>query len=200
MSQSQLMSIDRFFVNQKAKLFELSTEFQILDESGVQIGAIRQEGQSTARKVLRALTKFDQFLTHRLSVYNAAGEKVLELTRPGAVLKSKVQVTDGTGTQVGTIVQQNLFGKIKFGLEGAGSEPLGSINAENWRAWNFSMQDASGREVGRITKKWAGTAKEIFTTADNYMVEIDPSVTGPMRHLFVAAAAGIDLALKQTEK
>jgi hypothetical protein len=44
------------------------------------------------------------------------------------------------GTEIGTIVQRNVFGKIRFGMEVQGT-PIGMIKAENWRAWNFSIVD-----------------------------------------------------------
>lgn len=52
-------------------------------------------------------------------------------------------------------------------------------------------------QKARVTKKWKGLGIEAFTTADNYMVEIDDSVSGPFRMLAVASAASIDTALKQ---
>jgi uncharacterized protein YxjI len=192
-----LLEMERMFINQKAKLFELTAEYKIRDPDGAEVGVIRQEGQSKLKKVARLVSSLDQFMTHTLGVYDAAGAKVCELTRPRKVFKSRVIVNDGTGELVGTIVQQNVFGKIRFGYEGADGKPLGGINAENWRAWNFSIVDDGGREVGRITKKWAGIGKEMFTTADNYLFEIEPSVSGPLRILALASAAGVDLALKQ---
>src|SRR5690606_19929937 len=48
-------------VNQKAKFIELENEYAIHDQSGRQIGAVRQVGQSTGKKVLRALTSLDQY-------------------------------------------------------------------------------------------------------------------------------------------
>ena len=194
---SSLLTLNRFFVSQKAKLIELTNEYTILDEEGNAAGAIRQEGQSKARKLLRAFTSVDQFLTHHLSVYDATGTKILALTRPAKIMKSKVLVADGAGAPVGSIEQQNVIGKIRFGFLGSQGEAIGGVNAENWRAWNFSITDAAGTEIGRITKKWSGIGKEMFTTADNYMVEIDADVTGPLRLLALAAAAGVDTALKQ---
>ena len=40
-------------VNQKAKLIEINQEFAVYDQQGTQIGAVRQVGQSAAKKVLR---------------------------------------------------------------------------------------------------------------------------------------------------
>ena len=95
--------------------------------------------------------------------------------------------------------QANVFGKIKFSLEANGSV-LGSINAENWRAWNFNIQDAKGKEVARITKTWEGLLKTAFTTADNYVVEIPEQLTDPLRSLVIAAALCVDTALKQDSR
>ncbi|MFN2593307.1 MAG: LURP-one-related/scramblase family protein [Actinomycetota bacterium] len=197
---ADLTTLDRMIIQQKAKLIELTNEYKIFDETGNQVGACREEGQTKLKKALRLVSNLDSMMTHKLSVVDANGNKVLEFTRPRALLKSKVQVQNASGSTIGTIAQKNIIGKIRFDLNGPAGEPLGQIRAENWRAWNFSIVDNSEQEVARITKKWAGVAKEMFTTADNYMLEINPEVQGPMRMLVLASAAGIDTALKQSDK
>ena len=192
-----LLTTDRLVFSQKAKLIELTNEYAIRDEHGTQVGLMRQEGQSKLKKLARLVSSLDQFMTHTIAAYDADGSKVLELTRPRKFVKSKVLVKDGQGMPVGTIVQQNVFGKIRFSFEGPAGEPVGGINAQNWRAWNFSIVDPGGIEVGRITKKWAGLGKEMFTTADNYVFEIQPGMNGSLRTLALASAVGVDLALKQ---
>jgi uncharacterized protein YxjI len=197
---TDLLATDTLIVSQKAKLVELTNEYTIRDESGQVVGTIRQENQSKARKVLRALTKFDQFMSVHLGVYDAEGGRVLQITRPAKLMKSSVEVADGSGNPVGRIVQQNMIGKIRFGLEGAGGGAVGSIRAENWRAWDFAILDTAEREIGRISKKWAGLAKEAFTTADNYVLEMKGrDLQRPVRQLMLAAAAAVDTALKQAE-
>ncbi|HKH06586.1 MAG TPA: phospholipid scramblase-related protein [Acidimicrobiales bacterium] len=183
-------------VNQKAKLIEVNNEYAIYDQHGRQIGAVRQVGQSALKKVVRMLGSYDQFMTHKLQVVDAYGNVLMALTRPAKVLKSRVIVQDGMGNEVGLIAQQNAIGKIRFSLE-SGGQQWGSINAENWRAWNFNVQDHTGAEVARITKTWEGLAKTMFTTADNYVVQIHRPLQDPLRTLVVAAALGVDTALKQ---
>ncbi len=194
---SDLLAYDRLVFNQKAKIIELNIDFAIRDTEGNEVGRIRQEGQSQLKKLARFVTSLDQLMTHTLSVYDASGTKVVELTRPRKVFKSTVLVKDGHGNDVGKIVQENMIGKIHFGLEDAQGRTIGAIRAENWRAWNFSIQDSGGNEVGRITKTWEGLAKTIFTTADDYLLEFKAQVPPAMRMLMLASAAGIDLALKQ---
>jgi uncharacterized protein YxjI len=186
-------------VNQKAKLIEVNNEYAVYDQSGRQVGAVRQVGQSTAKKVLRVLSSMDQFLTHKLQVVDMTGTPLLALTRPAKIMKSRIVVEDGTGAPVGEIVQENVVGKIHFGLH-AGGRKVGSLNAENWRAWNFNIADESGSEVARITKTWEGLAKTMFTTADNYVVQIHRPLDEPLRSLVVASALGVDTALKQDQR
>ena len=159
-----------------------------------------RKGQSALKKAARFISSLDQFMTHRLAVYDTSGGKVLELVRPRKFVKSKLQVTDGEGRPAGSIVQKNVFGKIRFGLEDSMGQQVGEIQAENWRAWNFAIVDVTGNEIGRITKTWEGLAKTMFTTADDYLLEIDAAVSGPLRLLAFASAVGVDTALKQDSR
>jgi len=186
-------------VSQKAKLIEVTNEYGVFGADGRQLGMVRQVGQSAAKKVLRVLTNVDQFMTHKLQVCDAGGNVILALTRPAKVMKSKVVVADGAGTPIGEIVQENMIGKIHFGIV-VGGQRIGSINAENWRAWNFSIQDHAGAEVARITKTFEGVAKTLFTTADNYVVQIHRPLQDPLRSMVVASALSVDTALKQDSR
>jgi len=199
-AMSDLLDRSVLVFTQKAKLIELTNEYRILDDQGNEVGLIRQEGQSKARKLLRLVTDVDQFLTHKLSVYDRTGGKVVQLTRPAKILKSTVHISDGQGREVGKIVQQNVVGKKRFALQSAAGEDLGSINAENLWSWDFAIQDRSGQEVGRITKKWSGLLREGFTTADNYILNVTGMVSPDLRLIMLASAAGVDLALKQDER
>ncbi len=194
---AKLLAADRLVISQKAKLIELTNQYDIRDAEGGELGYVQEEGQSKLKKVLRFATNVDQFLTHRLAVYDADGTKVLQMTRPRKVFKSRLQVEDGSGRPIGEIVQENVFGKIRFNLVDTNGASLGEIQAENWRAWDFAIVDATGSEVGRIDKKFVGVLKAAFTAADNYIVDIAPSLGGDLRLLTIAAATAVDTALKQ---
>ncbi|MCU1396953.1 MAG: hypothetical protein JWN62_62 [Acidimicrobiales bacterium] len=186
-------------VNQKAKLIELNNQYTVFNSQGQQVGSVNEVGQSKAKKAMRLLSNLDQYMTHKLLISDANGAPVLQLTRPAKVFKSTVIVSDPNGAEIGKIVQDNVFGKIHFTLE-AGGQTLGSINAENWRAWNFRIDDHTGQEVARITKTFEGIAKAVFTTADNYVVQMHTQLPQPFLSLVVAAACSVDTALKQDDK
>jgi uncharacterized protein YxjI len=196
-SMSELLTAERLVVNQKAKLVELTNQYLIRDVDGRELGRIQQEGQSKFRKVLRFVSDVDQFLTHTLAIYDAGNSKVIEVVRPRKLVKSRFDVKDGSGRKVGRIVQKNVFGKINFDLLGDQDHKLGAIKAENWRAWDFSIVDSTDTEIGRIDKKFVGIAKAIFTTGDNYVVDISPAAKGDLRLMALAASLAVDTALKQ---
>lgn len=193
------MTEQRLFVSQKRKLIELTNEYAVFGTDGTQVGAVTEIGQSSLKKAARFLTSFDQFMTHSVQVNDSQGRILLVLTRPAKVFKSTMVVSRPDGGEIGRLVQRNVFGKIRFGMEVAGTE-IGSLNAENWRAWNFAILDHTGAEVARITKTWEGLLTTVFTTADNYLVDIHVPLADPMHSLVVAAALTVDTALKQDSR
>lgn len=67
-----------------------------------------------------------------------------------------------------------------------------------WTGWDFRFL-AGERELAHVSKKWAGIGKELFTSADNYVLEIDPQVatSDSARELILAAVLCIDMVLKE---
>ncbi|MFF0075809.1 phospholipid scramblase-related protein [Streptomyces sp. NPDC005494] len=183
-------------VNQKAKLIEVTNEYRVCDQQGNTVGSVVQVGQSALRKGLRFVSSIDQYLTHRLEIRDAYGQPQLLLTRPAKFIKSRVVVQRPDGQPVGEIVQQNAIGKINFAMTVDGRQ-VGAIKAENWRAWNFAIVDHNDAEIARITKTWEGLAKTMFTTADNYVLQIHYRLPEPLLSLVVATALTVDTALKQ---
>ncbi|SDZ15902.1 phospholipid scramblase-related protein [Herbiconiux ginsengi] len=187
-------------VNQKAKLFERKAEYSVFNQHGRKVGGVRQFGSSMSRMAVGR-----DNATKRFQIVDEAGRPILTLTRPATVLKSTVSVMREDGTHVGQIVQEN-FGvlasvlggrfNVRFRMEADG-ETLGTINAESWQAWDFSIQDPHGSEIARITKTWAGFSKEMFTKADNYVLQMHRSLEDPLLTLVVSAALAVDTVLKQ---
>ncbi len=115
------------------------------------------------------------------------------------VFKSTVVVQRPDDSEVGRVVQENMIGKIKFRIETDGQR-LGSIQGENWIAWNFAIKDANDTGIARITKTFEGIARTAFTTADHYVVQIHKHLPEPLRSLVVASALCVDTALKQDDR
>jgi hypothetical protein len=196
---SDLLSHDVLVFSQKAKVIEMTDEYRIFDDAGTEIGAIREVGQSRTKKLVRLFSDVDQFLTHKLGVFDGDEQTVLMLERPAKLVKSTIKVSDAQGTERGAILQDNVVGPKHFALVDGRGDRIGSIDGENWISWDFAIHDSTGAEVGRITKEWAGILKEGYTTADDYLLQIEAEVSPDLRLLMFASAAGVDLALKQDD-
>ena len=52
--------------------------------------------------------------------------------------------------------------------------------------------DDDRKEVGRISKKWSGLAKEYFTDADNFGISFPPGANAKMKATLIGACMLID--------
>ena len=186
-------------VNQKTKLIELSNQYSVYDQDGNVVAMVNQVGQSSLKQAAQLVSSLDQFMTHKLEITDPSGAVLLRLTRPRKLVKSSMIVSDADDNEIGRIVQRRAIGKIRFALESGGST-IGMIKAENWKAWNFRIEDADDREVARITKTFEGILRTAFTTADNYVLQIHERMPEPLNSLIVASALCVDTALKQDDR
>ena len=64
--------------------------------------------------------------------------------------------------------------------------------------WKFTFTYKE-EEQAHVSKKWAGLGKEIFTSADNYILTINDSVDAdqPSRGLIFASILCIDMLFKE---
>jgi uncharacterized protein YxjI len=190
----RLLDHSSFVVDQKVKLIELRNEYSIYDDRGNRIGSVMQVGQSALLRVLRLFIKTDSLLGIGLEIRDASGAVALLLHKPA--FRITCTISWPNGSVIGRIAAKIRLGKVRMAITDPAGSVLGEVRAENLRAWNFNVQDANGRLIARVDKKWAG-ARELFTTADKYRVELDPNLGDPLRSLVVASCLAIDTLLKQ---
>jgi len=73
------------------------------------------------------------------------------------------------------------------------------------RRWNEIVlqcnrqRDTKGNEIGKVTKKWAGLGKELFTSADNYVIALNETaaIRPDAAPLLLAAGIAIDTVYKE---
>ena len=187
-------------VNQKAKLVEMSNSYVIYDQHARHIGTVEQVGQSGAAKALRAFTKMDAMLDVRLEIRDVQGLPMLRITRPATMWKSKVLVERGDGMPIGEIVQENVFGKVRFALRVQRDEGReASTRRTGARGTSRLQRPRRTPRSRRITKTWQGMAKAMFSTADNYVVQFHRQVPDPLLSMIVASGVTVDTVLSQNQ-
>ena len=125
------------------------------------------------------------------------GNPVICVKRGVALFLSKVDVLDEAGQRLGGFKQKFFSLFEKFTVLGANDQPVCVLKG-NWTSWDFRFM-AGEQELAKVSKKWAGLGKELFTSADNYILSISPSVPpdNPIRGLILGAVMCIDLVLKE---
>ncbi len=185
---------DTYVIDQKIQYFKFANLYRVYNAGGVEIGGI-QEIVPGWVKFLRVLLN-KSMLPFQLEIKDLEGNVLSTVKRGFTFWLSKITIADGVGTELAQIKQKYSVLKPKFALMSPAGAALGTIKGD-WRGWNFQITAPDEHQIGTISKKWNGAMKEIFTTADKYIVEIDPSVNEDAEKVaLVSTAITIDMVLK----
>jgi uncharacterized protein YxjI len=192
-----ILNRNLFFVKEQVGFFKASNNYDVLDpEANQVILNCREERLGIFTKMLR-FTDYKRLTPFEVIIRTPDNQPVLCVKRGVALFTSKVDVLDETGQRIGGFAQKFFSFTDKFTVLGANDQPLCVLRG-NWTSWDFAFM-AGEVEIGRVSKKWAGLGKELFTSADNYMLSISPVVppNDPVRQMILAAVMCIDLVLKE---
>lgn len=186
-----------YFIDEKVAFLKFHNEYKVYDNTATQVGTIVQR-VSGWHKFLRLFLNKALF-PFTLEVIDN-NEKVLVTIRRGWTFwLSRIDILGADGAPVGFIKQKFRLLKPRFQIFGTEGELIAEINGD-WKAWNFGITGAAGNTIGSISKKWAGVAKEFFTSADKYYVTIDPAYAEDRNKIaIVATAITIDMVLKESK-
>jgi uncharacterized protein YxjI len=188
---------DDYFIDEKVGLLKFANAYKVFNQDGQQIGNIRQE-VPLWHKFLRLLLDKRMF-PFTLNIADANEQVVASIHRGWTFWMSKIEIRDANGVLVGGIKQKFKLMKPLFHILDANGQILAEIKGD-WKAWNFRIVDTAERELGTITKKWAGAFKEVFTSADKYRVSIARECPEDINKMaIVAGAITIDMVLKESK-
>ena len=189
-----------FLVKERAALLKLTDHYDIFDpESGQQIG-FAKEDVGTLTQILRLLIAKQLLPTSIVIKEDADSAPVATLRRGVTFFRSIVHVLDQDLNQVGFFKSKLFSLGGGFTVHNPAGEQIADVKG-NWKGWDFKLSDMNGNELGKVNKKWAGAMKELFTSADNYVISLDESV-GENRGLAVlllAAGLAIDIVFKESK-
>jgi uncharacterized protein YxjI len=186
-----------FFVKEQVGLFKASNNYDILDpETGEEILHCREDNLNPITKMLR-FTEYKRMTPFNVQIRTADGEPVARVSRGISLFRSKVDVHDEQDQKIGGFKQKLLSVGGAFDVLGADDEPLCHLKGK-WTGWDFKFV-AGSTELAQVTKKWAGVGKELFTSADNYVLQISDQVPrdNSVRQLILGAVTCIDMVLKE---
>jgi uncharacterized protein YxjI len=187
-----------FFVKEHVKVFKAANSFDILDPDSKQIVLqCREENLGFFTKMFR-FTDYKRMTPFNMEIKSPEGQHILTVKRGISLFLSTVEVLDEKNTVIGKFKQKFLSIGGKFEVLDASERPLCMLKGK-WTSWDFKFVSNDGKEFATVTKKWSGLGKELFTSADNYVLQISSDVPAdnPLRMLILAAVMCIDLVLKE---
>ena len=194
---NSILNRNLFFIKEHVGIFKAANNFDILDpESQEIIMHCREEKLGFFTKMLR-FTDYKRMTPFNVEIKTPSGAKVLTVKRGISIILSTVEVFDENDVLVGSFKQKLFSIGGKFNVLDPNENVLCKLQGK-WTSWDFKFVNEN-KEFGHVSKKWAGLGKEMFTTADNYMLEINESVPkdDPLRTLILGAVICIDMVLKE---
>ena len=186
-----------FFVREHVGMFKAANNFDVLDpETGQEIIHCREDNLGAFTKLLR-FTDYKRMTPFEVELRTPAGERLITVRRGISIFLSKVEVFDETNQLIGGFKQKFFSIGGAFRVLDPDDNEVCALKGK-WTGWDFKFL-AGETELARVTKKWAGLGKELFTSADNYVLTISEGVPAgsPVRKLILAAVMCIDMVLKE---
>ena len=194
---NEILARNIYFVKEHVGIFKAANNYDIHDPgTGQIIMECREEHLGFFTKMLR-FTDWKRMTPFDVKIRTPDGRQVVRVKRGVSIFLSKVEVLDANNQYIGGFKQKFFSIGGAFTVLDANEQPVCELNGK-WTRWDFRF--LSGEvELAHVTKKWAGLGKELFTSADNYVLEISQSVPtdSVARQLILAAVMCIDMVLKE---
>jgi uncharacterized protein YxjI len=192
---------DQFVVREHVGMLKLTDTYDILDATSQGLIGVAREKPGGFILFMRFLVN-KQLLPTKVEV-RAGGESeespmLFSITRGLTFLRSKVRVLDAQGVEIGYFKSKLFSFGGGFYVYDTSDKQIAEVKGD-WKGWNYTFKGPGGEELGLVTKKWGGIAKELFTSADTYMVSLTGAKgAGPVaKILLLAAALAVDVVYKE---
>ncbi len=186
-----------FLVKEHVGMFKASNNFDIYNPENMEmIMTCREENLGFFTKMFR-FTDYKRMTPFHIEIKTRSGQKVLTVKRGISIFLSTVEVLDEHDELIGKFEQKFFSIGGKFDVVDAHNKTLCTLKGK-WTSWDFKFMNGN-TEFAHVSKQWAGFGKEMFTTADNYILKIDENVApdNGIRLLILAAVMCIDMVLKE---
>ena len=197
MEINSLLQRNSFFIKEHLGMFKLSNNYDVYDSNTKEIILnCREQKASQLTKLFRFDKSTKIFTPFNLKITSSLGSSLLSVKKDWHFLYAKVSVFDEKDKLIGYFKQQNILGGfsgIQFNAYDIEDKFLFKFKGQ----YNFKLVNDQ-EDLGSIVKEWK-TAKEIFTSADDYVLEINDTVSKNdfSRYFLLAAVFCIDMVLHE---
>ncbi|MFW5844860.1 MAG: phospholipid scramblase-related protein [Planctomycetota bacterium] len=189
---------DTYFIREHVGMLKLADTYDILDPATQQTIGVAREQPGVFVHVLRFLLN-KQMLPMRVAVYLGAEPDqaacAFTIKRGFTLFRSRVDVEDASGSKLGWFKSKALSLGGAFRVFDENDQEVALVKGD-WKGWHFRFL-VGEEEIGTVSKQWSGIGKELFTSADNFIVSLRGEHTPEKTTLLLAAALAIDIVFKE---
>ncbi len=188
------MLFDRnaLFVREKVAFAKLTDTYELFDPATqMTVGEVRDEPSAWAKWFRLLVNK--SLMPTRFQVYESGRpDPVMTVVKHPQFLRPRMEV-HFLGRLLARFQGRIFSWRHVFDvLDPVSGQPMAELRGD-WKGWNFQVLGPDGRARAVITKKWSGLGRELFTTADAYMVALAEGASADPSGLALALAAAIAL-------
>jgi uncharacterized protein YxjI len=196
-----VLELQDFLVKEQVAMFKTTDTYDIFDpRTGQQVGVAREVPGRFVTLMRWLVSK--KLMPTRIEVREHPEEAlVFTIRKPVSLFRQHIEVYDAQDEPIGHFVSKIFSLGGGFHVYDHNDKPFAELQGK-WTGWEFTFRTPEGHEMGRVTKKWAGMLKELFTSADNYVVSIaDDLADQPIaKMLLLAATLAIDIVYYEEGK
>lgn len=171
--------------------FEVKNTYDVFDEQGAAALRVREQGSGFLSLLKRIF--LGPMRPFRVLVTDASsGQSLLDLHRPFRFIFHRLEVRTPDGALLGAIQKKWSWVRRIYHVESGAGHKLAELFGPLLKPWTFELR-VDDRVQGLVQKRWSGLAKEMFTDADNFGIDL-AAVTDPrLKVLAFAAVVLIDV-------
>ena len=191
-----------YYIREHVGFLKFSDTYDILDPDTQEQLGIAKEKPGAMIQVLRFLVN-KKLLPTKVFVYQGTdfenqSNLLFSIERGMTLFNARDNVLDETGQIVGWFKSKFFSLGGAFRVFDANGSEIALVKGD-WKGRNFRFLDPQQNEIGKISQQWAGWAKEMFTSADRYVISLNEQPSAGKAILLLAAGLAIDTVFKESQ-
>ena len=169
--------------------FETKNKYEVVDHFSNPLLEVQEEGGSALTTITRLFLKALRPFT--IDLFSPQGAGLFKLTRPFRFYFHELDVSQSNGTPLGKIKRRFAILRRIYSVVDRNGNEIFELFGPLLHPWTFQIKKG-GQELGKITKKWSGLAKESFTDADNFGIAFPKGIDLSQKAVLLGAVFLID--------
>jgi len=195
-----MLELQNFLIKEQVAFLKSTDTYDIFNpETGEQVGVAKEVPGSFISSMRWIIPK--KWMPTRVEIReHPDGSLIFVIKKPVSLVRSTVEVHDAQGAKVGYFKSKLFSLGGGFWVYDKDDKDFAEVKGK-WTGWEFTFVTPEGEELGRVSRKWPGLLKELFTSADNYVVSVSDTLAQQpfAKMLLLAATLAIDIVYYEHE-